>query len=134
MEMTFGEFLKNKRLEKNFSQRGFSKLVGISPVFLSNLENGTRSAPRYEILEAIKNTLVLCGKEEAEFFELAAKTKPRNVLAPDLVNYIYSHETAHKAIRLANTIQADDEDWQKFIVYLVKKSYDNDGDTVLLDE
>lgn len=38
--MTFGEYLKQKRLDKEITLRGFAKLVDISPVYLCDLEKG----------------------------------------------------------------------------------------------
>ncbi|MGN0476098.1 MAG: helix-turn-helix domain-containing protein, partial [Ruminococcus sp.] len=40
MKEKFGLFIKEKREQKYISLRNFSKMIGISPVYLSNIENG----------------------------------------------------------------------------------------------
>lgn len=40
--MTFGEYLKQKRLDKEITLRGFAKLVDISPVYLCDLEKAEK--------------------------------------------------------------------------------------------
>ena len=49
--MTFGEYLKQKRLDKEITLRGFAKLVDISPVYLCDLEKGRTAAPSIEVMQ-----------------------------------------------------------------------------------
>lgn len=46
MENQFGVFINKRRNEKQISLRSFSSMIGISPEYLSKIENGLRSAPK----------------------------------------------------------------------------------------
>ncbi|MCX7748769.1 MAG: helix-turn-helix domain-containing protein [Clostridia bacterium] len=50
MEIKVGEIIKLKREERDFSLVEFSKKVGISPGYLSQLENGHKANPKLEIV------------------------------------------------------------------------------------
>ena len=62
--MTFGEYLKQKRLDKEITLRGFAKLVDISPVYLCDLEKGRKAAPSMEVMQKMVSKLAL-NKEES---------------------------------------------------------------------
>lgn len=55
MKKTFGAFINKKRIDTGISLRNFSKKIGISPEYLSKIENGLRAAPNIEIIEARLN-------------------------------------------------------------------------------
>ena len=44
--MKFGEYLKQKRLEKNMKAKTLADLLDISPAYLSSLENESRQLLR----------------------------------------------------------------------------------------
>ena len=44
--MSFGNFIRTKRLEKGYTLRGFSVKVGISPTFTSRMERDEIEPPR----------------------------------------------------------------------------------------
>ncbi len=50
MEIKVGEIIKAKREEKKYTLVDFAKLVGISPGYLSQLENGRKANPNLEIV------------------------------------------------------------------------------------
>lgn len=50
LEIKVGEIIKAKREEKEYSLVDFAKLVGISPGYLSQLENGYKANPKLEIV------------------------------------------------------------------------------------
>lgn len=55
VEIKVGEVIKAKREDKNYSLVDFAKLVGISPGYLSQLENGRKANPKLEtVLRIIK--------------------------------------------------------------------------------
>ena len=62
--MTFGEYLKQKRLDKEITLRGFAKLVDITPVYLCDLEKGRKAAPSMEVMQKMVSKLAL-NKEES---------------------------------------------------------------------
>ena len=61
---TFGTFIKEKRQQRDISLRKFADQIGISPVYLSNLENDRMPAPKDEVVstmarltENVRNTM-----------------------------------------------------------------------------
>ena len=50
---TFGTFIKEKRQQRDISLRKFADQIGISPVYLSNLENDRMPAPKDEVVSTM---------------------------------------------------------------------------------
>lgn len=121
MENIFGRFIKEKREQRQMSVRGFSVEIGISPEYLSKIENGLRSAPKDYIVERIAEKLVLKQEEKEMLFDLAAESKGINSLASDLIEYINDNELVHKILRIGKRCNVDTTDWQKIIDYLSEK-------------
>lgn len=59
IKYTFGTFIKEKRKERGISLRRFAEEVGISPVYLSNLENDRMTAPKDEVVSTIARLMKL---------------------------------------------------------------------------
>ena len=51
MKMKFGEYLANKRKEREMSLRMLAKELDVSPTYLSDVENNRRNALSYEKLD-----------------------------------------------------------------------------------
>ena len=68
----FYEYLKQKRLDKEITLRGFAKLVDISPVYLCDLEKGRKAAPSMEVMQKMVSKLALNKEESERFYDLAA--------------------------------------------------------------
>ena len=47
LEQTFGEFLTGKRKERELSLREFARRMGISPVYVCNIEKNRRAHGGY---------------------------------------------------------------------------------------
>ena len=118
---SFGTFIKENRIKKQISLRAFSKRIGISPVYASSIENGTRTAPSYDLLKKMCNVLLLNKNEQEKLFDLAAKSKHVPSIACDLTEYVNSHELIYELLRTAKRYNACDDDWQYFIDSLSKK-------------
>ena len=119
--MTFGEYLKQKRLDKEITLRGFAKLVDISPVYLCDLEKGRKAAPSMEVMQKMVSKLAL-NKEEAErFYDLAAlEQTAKNPIPKDLNAFLKDNRVIVSALRTAKDLDATDEEWQDFIDKLRK--------------
>ena len=87
---TFGELLHLIRSRQNASQ--LVKEVGISYVYLLDIEKGARTAPKESILIALADKL--------EFHEGAAKE--RNGIPADVTKYILEHEEIIEVVRALN--------------------------------
>ncbi|MDR1629532.1 MAG: helix-turn-helix domain-containing protein [Oscillospiraceae bacterium] len=121
-EMTFGAFIRDKRLKRNISLRYLVELLDLSPVHLSNIENDRRPAPKDEVLKRIIEVLQLNKQEQIEMYELAAKSKDIPTVPGDLPEYISANELARVALRTAKDVDATDNEWIEFIEKLRKRS------------
>lgn len=115
---TFGTFIKEKRKQRGVSLRKFAEQVGISPVYLSNLENDRMSAPKDEVVSNIARLLLLNETDTAMLYDLAAKAKNSTVVSQDLPDYIMERDIVRIALRTAKDVDATDEEWQEFIASL----------------
>ncbi len=66
----FGEVLREKRVEKGFSLRKFAQLVGVSPTYLSQVEQGNVDPPT---ADRVKRMAELLGDQPDELIVLAGR-------------------------------------------------------------
>lgn len=119
--MTFGEYLKQKRLDKEITLRGFAKLVDISPVYLCDLEKGRKAAPSMEVMQKMVSKLALNKEESERFYDLAAlEQTAKNPMPKDLNAFLKDNHVIVSALRTAKDLDATDEEWQDFIDKLRK--------------
>ena len=119
--MTFGEYLKQKRLDKEITLRGFAKLVDISPVYLCDLEKGRKAAPSMEVMQKMVSKLALNKEESERFYDLAAlEQTAKNPTPKDLNAFLKDNRVIVSALRTAKDLDAMDEEWQDFIDKLRK--------------
>lgn len=119
--MTFGEYLKQKRLDKEITLRGFAKLVDISPVYLCDLEKGRKAAPSMEVMQKMVSKLALNKEESERFYGLAAlEQTAKNPIPKDLNAFLKDNRVIVSALRTAKDLDATDEEWQDFIDKLRK--------------
>ena len=109
--MKFGEYLRQKRLEKNLKAKTFAELLNISPAYLSSLENGSRQPPSYELLEKIAAILGLSTDELYLLFDLAGENKKPQEIAKDLTEYIYQNPQIIEILRYAMKCYLSDREW-----------------------
>lgn len=123
-ELTFGSFIRKKRvdLDPYISLRKMAELLGISPVYMSNIETDRNPAPKDDILEHLSKLLRLTKPEREQMYELAAKTKTYTAVPGDLPEYISGNEYARIALRVAKDVDATDKEWTDFIERLKKRS------------
>lgn len=70
-DMPFGKLLRKKRLEKGFSLRRFAELVGVSPTYLSHVEQGKVETP--PTAERVRRMAELLGENADEWIALAGR-------------------------------------------------------------
>lgn len=80
----FGDYLREKRLEKNFTLRAFCERFGLDTAYISRLETNKLKPPTSEKLTALAETLSLQknSKDWIKFFDLAHQA--RNELPDDV--------------------------------------------------
>lgn len=117
--LTFGEYLKHKREEKQISLREVARTLGVSAPFLSDVENNRRAPLTEERLADLGNVLNLNEKEQSEMYDIVGKQK--GLLAPDLNPYVTERPYVNAALRTARNLEANEEDWQRFVDDLIKR-------------
>ena len=117
--VTFGEYLKHKREEKQISLREMARTLGVSAPFLSDVENNRRGPLTEERLADLAKVLNLNEKEKAKMYDIVGKQK--GLLAPDLNPYVTERPYVNAALRTARNLEANEEDWQWFTDYLSNK-------------
>lgn len=118
----FGEILSQRRKEKKVNLRKLAEAVGISPSYLSDLENGKRLPPSGDN-EKYKDLL----NEIIDYLELTNDQKEELLIAADeeLINkgyvtnemsaYLNNNQAAVVALRKATTKNVEEEKWKKII-------------------
>ncbi len=120
----FGEYLKQKREEKQISLRELARRLDVSAPFLSDVENNRRAPLTEERLSTLADVLNLSEAEEAEMYDIVGHQK--GLLAPDLNPYVNDRPYVNAALRTARNLEANEDDWKMFIEELIKrKSGDN---------
>ena len=100
--------------------------LGLSPVYMSNIETDRKPAPTQEYLEKLAQELHLNVDERRYLLDLAAKSKEQCVSA-DLPEYIMERDIVRAALRTAKEVDATDEEWQAFIDRLTQRDKDQKG-------
>jgi transcriptional regulator with XRE-family HTH domain len=95
----FGQVLREKRVEKGFSLRKFAELVGVSPTYLSQVEQCNVDPPT---AERVKRMAELLGENPDEWIALAGR------VPEDLPGIIQKQPTAMpELLREASGLTAD---------------------------
>jgi transcriptional regulator with XRE-family HTH domain len=115
----FGEFIANKREEKEITLRDMAKKLDISAPYLSDVEKDRRNPFDLEKLEQLSNILLLSEEERTIMFDLAGEK--RDEVAPDLPNYIKKRDYVSAALRTARDLDAGEEEWLKFVEELKRR-------------
>ena len=117
--MSFGEYLKRKREEKEISLRELARRLNLSAPYLSDVENNRRAPLTEERLITLVKELHLTEEEETEMYDIIGQQ--RGLLPPDLNPYVSDRPYVNAALRTAKNLEADEEDWQMFIDELIKR-------------
>jgi transcriptional regulator with XRE-family HTH domain len=117
--MSFGEYLKRKREEKQISLRELARRLDLSAPYLSDVENNRRGPLTEERLTTLVRELHLTEEEETEMYDIIGQQ--RGLLPPDLNPYVSDRPYVNAALRTAKNLEADEEDWQMFIDELIKR-------------
>lgn len=95
MEIKVGEIIKAKREEKRYSLLDFAKKVGISPGYLSQLENGRKSNPKLEIVLHIIKELDI---DMDMLLGIEGTNENANVKVPSLLRLIIAKDRNYKVL------------------------------------
>lgn len=113
-DQNFGEFLQTKRERQKITLRQLAEKLGVSAPFLSDVEKGRRNSTMdMDKLTLLKQILELSESEYETMLNLAGKQ--RNMVAPDLPEYIIERDYVSAALRTARDLDAGEEEWQRFV-------------------
>lgn len=117
---TFGEFVREKRLAAGINLRKLAEILEIAPAYMSDIENGNRYPPEKEKIYKIAEALHLTGEGTNTLFDLAAGNK-KNLVSPDIADYIMEQDKSRVALRIARDTGAGEKEWEKIIRILEGK-------------
>ena len=101
--------------------------LGLSPVYMSNIETDRKPAPSQENLDKLAEELHLSKADRELFLDLAAASQKMKVPA-DLPEYIMERDIVRAALRTAKEVDATDAEWQEFIDRITKRTPKNRRD------
>lgn len=117
--MTFGDFLAAQRKEKGIIYRDIAEALGLSIVYVSDVEKGRRNVFERERLKTLALLLGLTDEERTLMYDLAGKQ--RGEVSPDLPEYIMENDCVRYALRTARDLDADETEWLKFVEELKRR-------------
>ena len=100
----FGKILKENRLKARMGLRELAGRVGISPGYLSDLENEKVPPPSEKVILDMAFTL---GVEKGELLKAASKVDP------ELSEYVAQEPRAADFLRMAKEQGYQNGDWEK---------------------
>ena len=115
----FGDYIAQKRLEKNISLRKMADMVGLSAPYWSDIEKNRKNPPSLDKLELIASILGLPEDEKTVMLDLAGNG--RNTVGPDIPEYIKENDYVAAALRTARDLGASQDDWEQFVADLKKR-------------
>lgn len=115
----FGQYLKTLRESRDITLRELARMTGLSPAYLSDVENGSIKPLTKERMETVIEVMYLSAEEQRKLFDLAAIV--RKEVAADLPEYIMGNDYVTAALRTARDLQASEEEWLRFVEELKKR-------------
>ncbi len=125
--MTFGEFLNMKRTDARITIRKFASVVGISPSFLCDLENGNRPFPAKskKTPDLLNKMIVALNLNDADkkLFKTYAEASMLigNRVPNEISEYLQRVPEAQQALRLAKEKSVSKEGWELILQILKEK-------------
>jgi transcriptional regulator with XRE-family HTH domain len=95
----FGDAVRKIRKERGLTQKAMAKALGVSPAYLSALENGKKGRPGFDFLQRVAGYLNIIWDEADDLFRVAALSHPRVVVDTSSLPAEYT--------ALANRLAAD---------------------------
>ncbi len=119
----FGDFVKEKRLEKGINLRKLAELLEIAPAYMSDIEKNKRNSPSPEKMARLAEILSLTEEETNEMYDIAASGR-ENTVAPDISEYVMANDTVRVALRKAKGLNLGAQDWLE----IIRKMENGDSD------
>ena len=117
--LPFGEFVKQRRESLGIRQKEFAQEVGISPAYLSDIENGNRRAPEKYLSSFAKALSITDPADLHDFYDMAGVSQKGK--HSDINSYIDGRPSARLALRTAIDEKLTDDDWRELIDIIKRK-------------
>lgn len=115
-KLTFGGFLSEKRKRRDILLKDLAAHLGVSAVYICDVEKDRKAAPKSEHLELIADYLHLNEEERNTMYDLAANVQAyKKGISPDLPDYIMEKDIVRTALRTAKQYDINDDAWAEFI-------------------
>jgi len=118
----FGAYIEMLRRKRGRTMRETAIAIEVSSQFLSEVEKGRRTltAERMNKLNAFLN---LSDEESRIMYDKGAETRRyKDTAVPqDFSDYIVERDYAMAALRVAKKLDANEDDWQRFVDDLIKR-------------
>ncbi|HEX3036842.1 MAG TPA: helix-turn-helix domain-containing protein [Thermodesulfobacteriota bacterium] len=132
--MRFGDYLKGKRKYKNVTQEDLARALGVSSVFIHQLETGKVDAPSFERCQQMAEILEVSIDE---LWNVAKKERLRRFMEREGISED-GFEVLTEAERiLVKLFRSLDEDTRRDfggMVYMVLRRYQDEGVQEILEE
>ena len=93
--------------------------LGVSPVFISDIEKDRRNPFDVNRLRQLVPFLNLTDEERDLMYDLAGKK--RNEVAPDLHDYITENDYVSAALRTCRDLEVGEEEWARMVEELKQR-------------
>lgn len=113
MNNEFGEYIRALRTERSLSLRQLADMIGISPYYLSYIEQGKKKNPSKKIMAGMFLALNL-GKNEIEKC-LDFHAQANGIVSLDLVDFIMINDTIREDLRDLRDKSDASPNWDDFI-------------------
>jgi transcriptional regulator with XRE-family HTH domain len=120
--MCFGDYIRQKRLEREKLQSDVAKALSVSIAFISEMERGQRLPFEPSKLEKFAEFLNLTEDEKAQMYDYASREN--NEIPADIAEtFLYDDvgDMARFALREFNAGNLVEEDWKQ----LIRKAEEN---------
>lgn len=115
----FGEFLTAKRTERGVGLRELAKQLGISSPYLTEVEKNRCAPLTTERLAKAAEVLELTPEERNQMYDIVGLQ--RDIVAPDISEYIKGKSYIDVALRTARDSGAGEAEWLKMIENMKKQ-------------
>lgn len=109
----FGEYIRILRTERNLSLRQLADIIGISPYYLSYIEQGKKKNPSKKIMAAMFLALNLNKGEIETCLDFHAQAN--GIVSLDLVDFIMTNDSIRDELRDLRDKSGVSSNWIDFI-------------------
>ena len=132
--MRFGDYLKSKRKHKNVTKEDLARALGVSSVFIHQLETGKVDAPSFERCQQIAEILEVSIDE---LWNVAKKERLRRFMEREGISQDGLEvltEAERTLVKLFRSLDGDTRRDFGGMVYMVLRRYQDEGVQEILEE